>query len=154
VQSLYNAIGRPHVTAYVTAGLVTILLPTLVFMVQRNGIVGAAQAYVVTGLLVLPANYALAVRVIQMRAVDVLRELWRPFVASLVMVAALRWFPPAAVDPGGGVLLWRFATSAAFGAGVYAAVVWLTWRVSGSPEGGESFVLERWAALKTRWQRR
>lgn len=152
VQSLYNAIGRPQVTAYVTAGLVVILLPTLVFMVHRNGILGAAQAYVITGLLVLPANYALAIRVVGIRAADVLRELWRPLVASLVMVAALRWFPPAGPVGGGGLhLLWKFIVSAAFGAGVYAAVVWLAWRAADSPEGGESFVLERWTALRDRW---
>ena len=154
VQSLYNAIGRPQVTAYVTAGLVAILLPALVFMVQRNGIVGAAQAYVITGLLVLPANYALAIRVVGIRAVQVLGELWRPLLASLVMVATLRWFPPAGPAGGGGLhLLWSFVASAACGAGVYAFVIWLVWRASGSPEGGESFVLERWTALRNRWRK-
>jgi hypothetical protein len=70
------------------------------------------------------------------------------------MVAALQWFPPAGPVVGSGLhLLWKFIVSAAFGAGVYAVVVGLAWRASGSPEGGESFVLERWTALRNRWQR-
>jgi O-antigen/teichoic acid export membrane protein len=148
VQSLYNGIGKPHINALVNVGLVAVLVPMLVVMTRQSGIVGAAQAYVVTGMLVLPVNYVIATRTIQMPLWRVMREIWRPVLGSAAMALALAWFPPAAGPAGSSVsLLWSFAASVAFGATVYVLAVLCGWWLVGRPDGAEQYCIEGAAKL-------
>lgn len=143
VQSLYNGIGKPHINALVNVALVIVLVPMLVLMARQSGIVGAAQAYVITGMVVLPVNYLIATRTIEMPVWRVLREIWRPSLGSAAMALALTTVSVGGAPAGAGLsLLWTFLASVVLGVAVYVLVVLVSWRLAGRPDGAEQYCLE------------
>jgi lipopolysaccharide exporter len=154
IQSVYNALGKPSLQALITGLTLLVLLPLLVWWVRLDGVDGAARAYLLTGVLMLPVNYAICFRLVQIRWLSVLSVLWRPIVASSLMALTIFWlFPPGEVGAGSLSAFGRFLLAGGTGALVYLTVLLVLWWGGGKPDGGES-VLLRHAGRALRKMRR
>jgi hypothetical protein len=97
---------------------------------------------------VVPVNFALAARLLDLRFGNVVAVLWRPLVASgLMAMAILAAFPRSAERIGTWANVQALATAVTLGALVYALLSYIAWRVTGRPDGAERWLLDRLQAL-------
>ncbi len=137
IGSVYLAMGKPRITTYVDAAYIGLMVPLVILATLRHGVLGAAWAYLATALIILPVNYAVMLRTIDLRLSRSLAVMWRPLLASGGMFAAVR---PLLHGSWGNPGL-RLALAVAIGAGVYVVLVLLCWRLAGMPPGGERTLL-------------
>jgi O-antigen/teichoic acid export membrane protein len=137
---IYMAIGKPRYVTLVTAGQLVVLLPAVAVGARLGGVEGAAWAFVAAaGGLMMPLNYWLIRRELDLRTRDIVAALWRPVVAS----AAMAWCVSAArsglsLEPG----IPSAALLVAIGAMVYFATVFALWALVARPVGAESASLD------------
>jgi O-antigen/teichoic acid export membrane protein len=150
-QSLYFAVGRPRFRAMLTLAEIALFLPLVAVLIRPYGLLGAAIAFAATSALVVPINFALAARLLDLRFGNVVAVLWRPLVASgLMTMAILAAFPRSAERIGTWANVQALATAVTFGALIYALLIYIAWRVTGRPDGAERWLLDRCLAL---WRR-
>jgi lipopolysaccharide exporter len=138
------AMGRPSVFAKITAIQVSVLIPVLIIMSSRYGVVGAATGYILTALGLLPLNIALVLRTIEMRAATLLREVWRPILAAGTMYVVTKLVAMPVIDIAtlsSSEALRLLAIYVPLGALVYVATLASLWMLSGRPEGAETIVM-------------
>jgi O-antigen/teichoic acid export membrane protein len=147
-QSLYFAVGRPRFRAMLTLAEIAVFLPLVAVLIRPYGLLGAAIAFTATSALVVPVNFALAARLLDLRFGNVVAVLWRPLVASgLMAMAILAAFPRSAERIGTWANVQALATAVTLGALVYALLIYIAWRVTGRPDGAERWLLDRLQAL-------
>ena len=133
-----HALLRTVLTVSVVAAAARILL--LVFLLPRQGVLGAAVA-VTASIVVEDVLYiGLTFRRFGVRAAALLASVWRGGLAAACMAVALvqaglGWAPVVA---GPGVLALELAAAIALGGAVYVGVLLLTWLASGRPHGAEA----------------
>jgi hypothetical protein len=116
------------------------------------GIIGAAWAYVITAVAMLPVNFVFITRYLEMNPWNFLAHLWRPLVAATVMYLGVRVLGPPM--PEGAIPSAQAAasliTSVALGAPLYVLADLLLWQLSGRPAGAETTALGQ---LRSIWFR-
>lgn len=142
--SVYLAIGRPHLQALMSALFMLVLAPAMFILTQRSGTIGAAQACVLAGLVVLPVNYAVASSQLQLGLWAVVRFLWRPLAAA----AGMYWLVVEFLDRAGPTestfaALMVLLAAVLIGSGSYFALVLALWAVAGRPASAEALVIAR-----------
>jgi O-antigen/teichoic acid export membrane protein len=137
--SVYLALGKPHLQACVSLLFLAVLIPGLLWFTSHLGVRGAATAFLLAGMVILPANYAVALRHLQLPAATIVRALWRPILASAVMFFAVR----ALVDFMPGNEFVRLLAGVATGVVAYLATLMLLWRLAGGNGGAERAILDR-----------
>jgi lipopolysaccharide exporter len=139
---LFIASGNPRIVAGLNTLRLGILIPALVLGALWNGVVGVAYGMLITAAVVLPLAYARILRLIKAQPGDYMGLLWRPALASGGMIAGLvlwqRW-----LDSSGfaGAYLVELVTSVCLGAAIYAAMLYLLWRLAGTPLGAEAHLV-------------
>jgi lipopolysaccharide exporter len=141
--TLLIAEGAPRVAFRIELLLTVTRIVALFAMVPLFGLIGAAGAVAFTGVVEEVIYLFATFRRVDLRAVDLAANVWRPALATLAMVLLLLAVGAAGPHttrtlPGAGFLL---AETIAGGVVIYAAVLLLAWYASGRPEGAESFVL-------------
>lgn len=87
------------------------------------GIVGVATAYVIAVFILLYPNFSIPFRIIQLRIVDLGKVIWRPLVASLLMLVVLlglKFLLPTSLASG-----WVLGISVPMGCLAYLLASWL-----------------------------
>lgn len=146
VKALFLALGRPDLVAWRDIPAAIVVVPALIAGSMLAGATGAAWALVASAAVTFTVSFALLRRSIAVDAVAVLRACWRPFVAALVMSAAVLTLDIRAPDAGTAMLLAETLARCLFGAVVYGAACLGLWWLSGKPAGAEASVLEFVAA--------
>ena len=147
--SVFLAIGRPYLQSVVLGVYLAALLPLLVFMTRSLGLEGAAWACLASVTLMLPLNYTLVVRALDIEGRAIVRLLWRPLLAAAAMYAVVTSLLAALPQsPAFGNQLLRLIVAATSGATLYFAIVYLLWTMAGRPEGAERLVLQRLGRTK------
>jgi len=147
---LMLAIGKPGVFAKIYAVQVAVMVPPMIFFTMRNGVEGAALAYAITALALLPINVTIVARTADLPISSLLPAVWRPFTATIVMYLGTSLVMPS-IDPAtlpAGVAAWLLAQYVMLGAAIYVTVGIALWLLSGRPEGAEWSVLR---VLGTAW---
>lgn len=119
VGSLFQAVGRPHYLSRLSAARLVILLAAIYPMTQAWGLLGAAWAVTGSFLLIQPATYVLAGRIMNCPTWRILLHLRAGLLASAVMGAAL-WGIGLSLEIGGP---WMLVARVLVGAGIYFAVL-------------------------------
>jgi O-antigen/teichoic acid export membrane protein len=154
-RSLYYAVGRPRIRALLTLLEIALFLPLVALLTHHYDLMGAAIAFLAMEIVVVPVNFVLAARLLKLEAARIFAVLWRPTVASLLMVAmVLAVFPPSVERIGTGANVQALALALLLGAFSYTALAWLGWILSGRPAGAERWLLDRGFDLWTRISRR
>ena len=139
---LLLAIGKPGVFAKIYALQVAVMVPPMIFFTVRSGVEGAALAYAVTALALLPVNVTLVTRTAALPIFSLLPAVWRPFTATTVMYLGT-WLAMPTIDPAtlaAGTAAWLLGQYVLLGAALYTATGVALWLLSGRPEGAESSV--------------
>lgn len=141
---VYLAVGRPRLITVVNAAQFVVLLALLLPACWYFGAIGAAWAFLGTGILMVPVNQSLMARQLQLSMRVYASRLWRPALASLLMAAFLRTIR-SQLNLGQETHLYVVALICAVLAGalLYGVVLYILWRVSGRPEGAEKVCLMR-----------
>jgi lipopolysaccharide exporter len=148
---VYLAVGRPRLITLVAGVQFVILLALLFPATWTWGAIGAAWAFLVTAILMVPVNQVLITRQLRLSLKGYTARLWRPFVASLVMTLTLfalkRTLP---LGQGTGAYVLALLLCVAVGAIVYSLTLYLLWRLASRPDGAERVCLERCEQLLRR----
>jgi lipopolysaccharide exporter len=148
----FLALGRPQVFVAINAMHVTVLLTTLLLFTNRFGLIGSAWAYVVTALLLLPVNFLMITRYLELKASTLLAACARPLIASTIMYLGLRALGDANIpaDMSAGSAAGKLAIFVPTGATLYIGSVALLWWLAGRPVGAESALLDQLSNLLDR----
>ncbi|MCS6920504.1 MAG: oligosaccharide flippase family protein [Elioraea sp.] len=133
------AFGRIQISTLLWVGRAVVQIAVSVVGFALGGAHGVAAAFSLSCTMLLFVDYAVVFRSLGGRAATAFAVLWRPILAGAVMLAALFLLP----WPTGWPVLAAAFAKIAVGAATYGAVVMLTWRAAGRPQGGESVLLER-----------
>ena len=148
---IYLATGKPRQIALVNviqfAFLLTFLIPGLMYW----GVLGAAWAFLLSTLLMIPVNQFLLARALQLGTLTFFRQMARPLFASLVMVAVVRLLRNCVtLSHETPAYLAMLLACAAVGALAYALTMYALWTWAGQPPGPEQFVVGKAQTLLAR----
>jgi O-antigen/teichoic acid export membrane protein len=137
------ATGRSRFLSVLSALNVAFFVPCVVYGAMVAGIIGAAWGSLAVVLVMLPLSHWLVARILSLPFSEVIRNLWRPLVATCLMYLLVRMF----IASNGhvetfGSMAGFLALAVALGVVVYVGAVAALWLLSGRPEGGEKMVLE------------
>jgi lipopolysaccharide exporter len=150
--SVHHALGQPRMITLTGVIQMAILLPLLVYLTYRFGLLGAAWAYVISSLGPAPlATYAIFLWTTPVKLDDLWRPCWRPMVAAPLMFLAVRGFlANGATDSSIGGALVTLLEATLLGAALYCCIVSGLWILAGRPEAIETALVRRVGPL---WQR-
>lgn len=141
---VYVAIGKPKLVTLVGGLQFIVLLIDLAVLLPDHGIIGAAWAFLLTALFLVPVNQWLIATTLKLSVKKYVLGFWRPVVACLTMILAVsavrRQISPQFVSDHqfGTLLLLSFC-----GLLVYVTILLGLWRLSSCPSGPERFCLNR-----------
>ena len=137
-QAAYLALGRADIPAKVNALHVAVQLATLIPLTSRYGVVGSAAAYLATAAVMIPLSLGVALRMLHIRVLEFVQQIWRPIAAASLMYAAVRlYIVRVAAGATGPTALMHLITAVAIGVVIYLLAVTLLWIASGKPQGAE-----------------
>lgn len=142
VSYVFLAVGRPRLTAAMNLTTALLFVPGLIYLTHRYGAVGAAYAYGLTALLILPVNYGAVCALLELRVWRIAAVTWRPLSAALIMSWAVRSLPAPEPTAGSLQLLPALATNVLAGAVVYVLALATLWLIAGRPAGAEQAILD------------
>ncbi len=150
-QAAYLALGRLDVPAKVNIAHTTLQLIALIPLTLQYGAVGAAVAYLATAAIMIPVSLGVVLRMLEIRTMTFIREVWRPIVAATAMYLGVTCFlAPFPTHTTSASALLALIGAVSLGAFIYLASVLLLWVVCGRPEGAEASVLSRAAIYAKR----
>ena len=121
--------------------LAVFLVAALVFGIS-HGLVGIAYSRLAGGVVVTMLAWVLAFRHTSITLPDVVRHVWRPVFATVMMGAVLQSLPPISK-----VLPIDLAVTVLVGAAVYVMSLGLAWLGASKPDGIERVVVLRLQAM-------
>jgi lipopolysaccharide exporter len=149
--SVYLAVGMPRYQVWINGVHVALLGCLMIALIPSRGAVGAAVAYLVAMICMVPVDLFLVCRVLHLLRRSVLAVIWRPAVAAVTMYGAVRALGNQLADVTG--TLPRIAQLLALilvGAVTYALVLAALWVLSGRPHSAERSLLDRTRAIARR----
>lgn len=141
---IYLVLGMTKRITLITSIQVLIQTATLVPAVYYYGPKGAAWSYLGTSILLIPLNQYLVAQCLSLSATRFCRELMRPLIASLTMMAVVVAVKSQLVLRQQTLdYLLALLLCAALGALVYVVMMYTMWRMAGQPQGAEEFAFRR-----------
>jgi O-antigen/teichoic acid export membrane protein len=139
---VYLALGRPDLLTAFAGATILILLPLLVWGTASAGILGAAWALVLTWAIILPVNFSILFRSLQLRFHEFFGVIWRPLVATAIMALAIRSIQPGTSLPTDIMRdIVSLGSSVIFGGLTYLVVLFGSWELASRPSGAEEFLV-------------
>lgn len=140
---VYLAIGRPEITAYLSALRFLVLMPTVLIVIPDNGAMGAAWALVATNSLLMIVDYIVVLRMVPLGLTNVITVVWRSVTATSFMAVSVIWLREALDVPDVEMVIsLKLAICVAGGILSYSAVVFLLWWLSGKPNDAEAYAIK------------
>jgi O-antigen/teichoic acid export membrane protein len=144
IVTLFIALGRPYIATMINLFFVVVLVSGLVMLVGDQGAVGAAWSMLIACIVSTPVYLLQAKRHCGVPFSTFIAGAYRPVLAGLAMIVAVRSFLPAyevgmPIGQSGATL----AAAVAIGASAYAAAIGAIWAITGFPDGAEKMVLSK-----------
>jgi lipopolysaccharide exporter len=150
--SAFLAVGRPHTFVRITGTHVCVLLVLLVCLTPAFGIRGAAWAYVITVIVVLPVTFYYITKFMGLRVRDLVAQVWRPLGGAAIMYIGVRLLGPSEPHEALPALQAAYSLLACIALGIplYAVSIAVLWLAAGRPAGSEAWCLKqvRWAGSR------
>lgn len=127
--------GRPRDSAYLAIPPIVVLVPALVVLTMEHGLMGAAWAKLLAAAVQFLMSFGYVYWGLKSGLREILRPLWRPTLAVLIMIGVTSLVP---------VSFWRVPV----GAVSYVAALLGLWLISGRPPGPEAVVLKKLGLFK------
>jgi PST family polysaccharide transporter len=156
--SLFLAIGRPQIVTRIAILQLVVLIPGLALGVSRAGALGAAWAYVVSAVVIVPLAYWTLLQELELPASSLISRIWRSITAAGLMALGVKSVAATLAAPGNLLeTTLQLLGLVALGAIVYVVVVFGLWFAFRRPDGGETHVANlvsaRWGSLRARTSR-
>lgn len=140
---IYNAIGKPkYMTFIVVIHVFVLFIPSMIYLLDVDGVLGVAEAYLFSNIVIWPINYLCAMALVKAKFKSILLVLWRPLLSSCIMFVAttklIMYFDMH--SKGDALLLISFVL---VGVLVYILVILILWMISRKPTGAESFIMNK-----------
>lgn len=135
-----TAIGKPKANTFLSATLLLISLPIVIWCSLNYGILGAACAHLVAALIGLTGIVIIFTRVVALMKRQLFKVMMRPMLASAGMGFLLE-VGDSLMTPHGWHLQ-TLVTLVSFGALSYASIALCLWWVSGCPVSAERTVID------------
>ncbi len=146
--SVWLALNRTKVTFLMEVLHFVILLPLLLLLCRKLGLIGAAYAELIATMVSVTVECFVISRVLALPRFAYLAGLWRPLIASLTMVGVLiLLLGETSAGALAGHPVWQLALAIPVGVIVYAVALTLLWLLSGRRAGPEAIVLARFGQL-------
>jgi lipopolysaccharide exporter len=140
---VYLALGKPNIASYLTMIQTLLLLPTLVVLTGRFGVMGAAYGYLIAQAVFTPISFSVLFKILDITVGQIIRVLWRPVLSAAAMFGIIRLF--SGVSPAHPqadfIAMQHFFGAAICGAVVYVTCLSALWVLSARPVGAESRIL-------------
>jgi PST family polysaccharide transporter len=134
----YVALGRPNLSALILLSRVAVLIPLLLLLSTRFGLLGIVYAELLAAAASLFVSYPLLFRQLRIPVIGYLRALWRPLLASAAMAASVQFvLQSIASDPGIAAAVRDLVTGVAVGVVTYCLMLWSLWKLSRQPDTAE-----------------
>ena len=137
--SVMSASGNPKANTYLSACILLVTLPTVVWASSTYGAIGAAYAYFGAAIIGFVGIVFVFTRYMEAPVLALLRVMWRPAVASGVMTALILLVDDFLIRFSAG--LFRMPILVCLGAFIYSASVGCLWWLCGRPESAERVFL-------------
>ena len=141
VSSLYIALGKPQTVSRITLYRIFVFVPMLIYGTQNFGIQGAAASVVVSEIILFPISYLPAMKLLSIRASELVGIFFRPILASALMYVVVAQLFLGNISYAGMQLTMQvliLATAVALGAVTFLACSVVFWLARGRPEGTET----------------
>lgn len=156
-QAAYLALGRADLPALVNTTHVVVQTTALVLFTRSHGVVGAAVAFLATGVIMIPLSLGIILRMLHIRLIAFLAQVWRPISTAAVMYLLALLFVRArlATEPDAVSMMLTLLVALMLGVVVYVPGVALLWIMCGRPPGAERVMLNKALELLARlgWRR-
>lgn len=139
----YMALGKPNIITKIMLVRIIVLIPSLIFALNKFGIVGATWSLFITGLITLPFAYWPLQKILNIRVLELLSPIIRPATASLTMYLVVDYtytvfIKNQVLDYG---ILQLFAI-VMLGAITFLSTLLISWKLVGFPSGSEQQILD------------
>ncbi len=142
--SLYMALGKPrYLTMISSVNVFLLFIPFLIVLLEPHGVIGIAEAYLYSNLIVWPINFFIVARLVKLSFLAIFAVLWRPFLASGLMVAAVICGKEFIDTFQINVDAIRLLIEVFLGAVTYTISNLLLWWMNGCPDGAEKFLIRK-----------
>jgi len=153
--SFLLAIGKTQYVFALAVVKLAVLAPALIIGTLQAGAIGAAWAYVLSTLMVIPISYGIILKRLDLRVTHLLARIWRPASGIAVMTICVRLVSEELPVPSDTMaMITHLVLIAAIGAISYGSTVFLLWNASQRPTGAERFLLDRLADQLQRFRSR
>lgn len=149
---VYTALGQTRISATLAFLKAVALVPLLILLVPRYGLVGAAWAYAISTIFYTPYIFWILHRTLELGHTQFFGIVWRPIAASLLMYLAVPLLSQSLGITGWDKQFLAAIAEAVIGGAVYVGTVLLMWALSGRPEGPELRALRLLAAAARKLQ--
>jgi hypothetical protein len=140
------ALGQPRANTMMSAGMLVIYFPLIVWFSLRNGALGAAWVHMIMSVVVLIPLHIVFFRITGVSRAAYVGALFRPVTAALAMAGVLRGLALFVVPAVSGLPLLSMIFQVLSGAVVYCSVVLVLWHFAGRPaHSAESDILHKLA---------
>ena len=95
---IYLAIGKPRITAVLSAVRLIVIVPALILGTSQAGTIGAAWAAVVVAMLLWVVDFAILLRILRFDPSELFATAWRPIVAATLMYIVVQALPVIAAE--------------------------------------------------------
>ena len=144
INYVYMAVGRPGVITAITGAEFVVQTGLLIPATLQYGAIGAGWAMLATAIVMLPVNQILIARQLHISPRAFCARLVRPFIATLLMVAAVWGVKLALATPQQTLAyLGALVLCLCVGVAVYVVVLYQLWVMAGRPDGPERHCLEQ-----------
>jgi lipopolysaccharide exporter len=156
-QAAYLALGRVDIPSKMNTVNCIVLLAALVPMTHRYGAVGAAAAYLINAVVMIPISLGVVLRMLNIRVTEFVAQVWRPLLAAALMYLSV-WtyvrFVAGTRDSGAENLL-HLLMAVGLGATLYVLLSAGLWALCGRPPGAERFAFNKAVELaaRLRWRK-
>jgi len=145
------AVGAPRLTAYFALVRLAVFVPGFVMLTPEHGAIGVAVSALAASVVAYALGLGWSLKRLSMRLNDYAQQLWRPLLASILMVVLVREFGTTlSIGNSLGAAFARLAAGIGLGALTYAVALSVLYLAAGRPEGAERLLLQRLKALRTR----
>lgn len=155
--AVYTALGRTRLIAIVGAIKVVVLVPLLVVLTPRYGILGAAWSYAIATGVLMPFSFGILHRALDLGNTQFAAAVWRPLAGAAILYAGLPGLTGLLGIPAWPSHLAALLGEVLAGAVLYTVAVATLWAACGRPAGAETnaWKIAQLAAGKARasWRR-
>ena len=136
------AMGKPQIHTYIQIVYIAILIPLLIYFTMSSGAVGASWAYVGSTIAFFPIQFAVIVRMLNLKTQKLIAVFWRPLIATAVMLFTVRLLIENMPQPEGiSVEIIHLILVIFVGIVTYTISVLFLWKITNAPEGAETAII-------------